>query len=67
LQDSNVRDARGHSNHFNPLNLVDQSQEAAAVVLAVCGVRWVTFGGATAHSERGRADGCDLTGSPARR
>src|SRR6266550_2598967 len=41
-----------HSNQIKPLNLVDQSQEAGAVVLAVRGVRWVTFGGQPLHSER---------------
>src|ERR1700746_2273290 len=41
-----------HSNQTKPLNLVDQSQEAGLVVLAVRGVRWVTFGGQPVHSER---------------
>jgi len=54
-----------HSNQIKPLNLMDQSQEAAAVVLAVRGVRWVTFAGQPVHYERGWPDGCDLARSPA--
>src|SRR6516164_10511882 len=32
-----------HSNHIKPLNVVDQSQEAGGLRLAVSRVRWVTL------------------------
>src|SRR5215471_12742023 len=41
------QDVRGmhtaHSNHVKPLNVVDQSQEAGGLRLAVSRVRWVTL------------------------